>query len=69
MDIREQRRIGHEPKPKGQEPTKPTQEEIAAACLEIQKGWSEGERMRRRGISSVDGDAWNVPEVRSVEPE
>lgn len=27
----------------------PTQEEIRQACQEIQKGWSEAERRRRRG--------------------
>lgn len=28
----------------------PTHDEIARACREIQKGWSEAERRRRRGF-------------------
>jgi len=28
----------------------PSHDEIASACREIQKGWSEAERRRRRGF-------------------
>lgn len=35
------------------EPYLPTPEEIAAACREIRKEWSEEERRKRAGLSSV----------------
>jgi hypothetical protein len=41
----------------------PTLAEIAAACSEIQRGWSEHERAKRRGIRKSDGDEWCVPRV------
>ncbi|MBI1833615.1 MAG: hypothetical protein HYR90_02200 [Candidatus Andersenbacteria bacterium] len=40
----------------------PSPKEIQAACLQIQKGWSEYERKRRCGWKSIP---WTVPRART----
>lgn len=42
----------------------PTREEIADACQEIQKGWSEAERRRRRGFRRAHHQASMMRVVR-----
>jgi len=42
----------------------PTQDEIASACREIQKGWSEAERRRRRGFRRAHQQASMMRVVR-----
>lgn len=44
----------------------PTQDEIARACREIQKGWSEAERRRRRGFRRAHQQAPMLRVVRTA---
>ena len=45
----------------------PTPEEIAAKCAEIQRGWTEKQRLRHLAYSPAE--EWTVPEVVVVECE
>lgn len=45
----------------------PTPKEIAKECEMIQRGWSESERARRRGIRKDQADAWHLPTVGDPE--
>ena len=44
----------------------PTHDEIARACREIQKGWSEAERRRRRGFRRAHQQASMLRVVRTA---
>ncbi len=45
----------------------PSQAEIRECCLEIQRHWSEYERLSRAGLNDGDGGsvyAWTMPTVK-----